>query len=209
MSVTLDAVFNTSARRLAMYEEIPGGLELVPATPGEVPDEVPYQKTWEFIRTFHEGRYSSRSLMDLVRAQDMIRDARRNGDDLSGQDVMFTPVLLTLQAPVEYNADTEVKTGGMAAALSLKLNDGYATGMLAVADDHRREGLGRLLVNIARSRLQRFDLDLKFWTASSQRARGAMQFLLSIGYSPETFSRTGALRWSVANMRDEYEETYD
>lgn len=125
------------------------------------------------LSRFAEGAYSTATL-----------DAVSNVDP---QYVSESPVLIVVSAPMQYDDETECKTGGPL-AVAVAWRERIA---LAVSRSYRRRGLGKTLV---RQSLQ-FAPGGGLWVAA--RNVDAQHFLLETGLRPVAIGSRGVLRYAL------------
>jgi hypothetical protein len=133
-------------------------------------------QAFHFLRANANRRYSSQALMAVLTAAE--RQYRE--DDPSAW-------VITVEAPYNYDPDTEVKSGGLVGVM-VQLNDGSCRVLMAVAAPARRCGVGTALT-VAHS-------VLGGWTAWVKTSnRDAQQFLLARGLQPMHINSQGAVRY--------------
>jgi hypothetical protein len=98
------------------------------------------------------------------------------------------PIIYTLEEPVSYDEDTEVKTGG-AVAMAVVWPENEFKLMLCVQREHRHEGHGKaLLRNIIGSNDY-----ITTWVSRSNTS--GQMLLLKCGLLPTAMNSAGALRY--------------
>lgn len=99
---------------------------------------------FEFIRRNSDRRYSTRTLQAILQAADEAENLRVY--DINRPTNL--PALITLTRPISYDEETEVKSGGLAAAGVLFAGDDGRF-VITTAPQFRRNGIGRALMRIA------------------------------------------------------------
>lgn len=142
------------------------------------------RQAFSFIRQHGDGRYSSATTMRILSAAEQVEQSA------AGARMDHLPTLMTVESPMSYDEETEVKSGGLSAlAVCWPHNDGKT--VVAVHRAHRRKKHGTLVVRA----LQDTGVGpLAFWVAASNAT--AQHFLLDLGFMPTSLNGSGAVRYS-------------
>lgn len=155
-------------------------------------------RTFSFFRAHHSGRYTDRSLMTLVRANDQFRYREETGV-IEGDipEPLSLPTILAAELPFSYDEETECKQGGTLGMLVVWEAQG-GRAMLAVNRSHRRKGIGRCLVELANYLIGNH---IYLWVGRENVV--GQHFLLSCGLFPTAINGSGAIRYGRANEGDD------
>lgn len=148
------------------------------------------RRAFDFIRRFGGGRYTSSTLMRILRAADQAERAR-----MAGSDVEDAPVLLTLGKPFAFNELTEVKEGGPV-GMAVYFPGEAGRLLLAVHPEYRRKRFGTVLARLA----QIGGRQVTAWV--NQRNAEGQQFLLHLGLTPTSMNASGGVCYT-AGVEDE------
>lgn len=176
--------------------------EPMPETP-ETPTNITYKfLTWEqnrdeyapvisqaftFFRRNADGRYSDRTIMQIGRTVDILNDISRRPEL---ERNLTLPQLVIADSEFSYDEETEVKQGGMFGVL---LNFDGQKAIIAVHKDHRRKGLGTLMM----AKLRRSAMMNPMWVHRTNS--GGQAFLLSNGYTPTAINFGGSMRFEYGD----------
>lgn len=153
------------------------------------------RSSFEFMRRM--GRYTARTLSAVLNAADRAESAR-----ISGREAEYSnmPVVLRAERVSRYDEETEVKYGGVV-GVCIGMPAGDDRLLLAVHSEHRRHGVGAMLVGCARNY---HTADPVAWVGT--RNTVGQMFLLAQGWTPTSLNGGGAICYSPSLMSDPVEE---
>lgn len=157
---------------------------------------------YDVIRRYGDGRYSSRSLVNISNAADEAAALEQYPNEYNAvsRNIITArlPHLLRATLPSSYDEETEVKFGGVvSAAVVFPANDNKT--LLAVSPGMRKKGIGSAMLVLVNSSIA----PPVCWVHRTNS--GGQQFLLRNGYAPSTITTGGAVRYTLAFGRDEEE----
>lgn len=106
-------------------------------------------KMFDFFSAHSGGRYSDRSMMQLRRIGKRMEGTTAEGRFSSESETYLNlPVGLVVESPNGWNADTEVKSGGILGMyVIIPTDDGDCRGMIAVPNAVRRKGIASAMLD--------------------------------------------------------------
>lgn len=138
------------------------------------------RSAFEFLRAHADGRYTDRTLMRVMRAQDNL---------LAGLPPASMPTITLASSPFEYDEETECKKGGTLGVLVSWESEGNKS-LLAVHRNARRKGIGQALNIVGVNILG----NLSYWVGR-QNSEG-QHFLLGLGMVVTGINGSGAVRYA-------------
>lgn len=162
-------------------------------TPGWGMNDTYHQRArtlFDFFRRAGDGRYSSRTLMDFMRASEA-EDTRPNRE--------VSPSFYTIATPFEYDERTEVKSGGLLAACASFVYANTNKLLIAVAPGARRSGFGSLL-----SQWYRDNVNASPVTFVHANNTSGLQFALATDWEPFSVSGNGTVKLIPQGHRSEH-----
>jgi hypothetical protein len=153
------------------------------------------EKAFSFMSSSANGRYSDRTMMTLKRVSDRWRNTTPQqrytfiNDELGANPYM--PYVFIVESPYSWDDETEIKRGGILGALVCLPNDeGEYRGILAVAENARKQGIGKCLLE----RQQAWTGVINMYAHQSNAI--AMRLAASVGMGPiQVNSSTGAVQY--------------
>lgn len=169
----------SAALKLAEGETVPGFEQ---HRPGSSRYGSSLRMAFEFLRAHADGRYTDRTLMRVMRAQDNL---------LGGftPPAASMPTITLAVSPFEYDEDTECKKGGTLGVAVTWESEGNKS-LLAVHRNTRRKGIGRALNVVVNGILR----NPSYWVG--RQNDDGQHFLLGLGMVPTAINGSGAVRYA-------------
>lgn len=150
--------------------------------PGDAQRGPALTRGFDFFVANAGRRYTDRTLMSVRRAASSLNAGSFEEDEFS-----FGPWVLTVEAPLSYDPDTEVKTGGLVAMLLGLPGEERLKGVFSVASSLQGQGLGRTILTVARNWLP----SMTFYVHRSNIP--GLVLGLKLGYTPASVSSSGTV----------------